>query len=60
MNCPGLRFPPARSSRAGCVAMPSNVVLPMTMPVETQFRGAVYGSLFDRFGINRGFHFDLE
>jgi PhnB protein len=32
----------------------------VTMPVETQFWGAVYGSLIDRFGINWGFHFDLE
>lgn len=32
----------------------------VTMPVDTQFWGAVYGSLIDRFGINWGFHFDLE
>lgn len=31
----------------------------ITMPIETQFWGAVYGSLIDRFGINWGFHFDL-
>lgn len=31
----------------------------ITMPVERQFWGAVYGSLIDRFGISWGFHFDL-
>lgn len=31
----------------------------VTMPVEKQFWGAVYGSLTDRFGISWGFHFDL-
>ncbi|MFP4212219.1 MAG: VOC family protein [Alkalispirochaeta sp.] len=31
----------------------------VTMPVATQFWGAVYGSLVDRFGINWGFHFEL-
>jgi PhnB protein len=31
----------------------------VTMPVETQFWGSVYGSLIDRFGINWGFEFEL-
>jgi len=31
----------------------------ITMPVEKQFWGAVYGSLIDRYGISWGFHFDL-
>lgn len=31
----------------------------ITMPVERQFWGAVYGSLVDRFGISWGFHYDL-
>lgn len=31
----------------------------VTMPVEEQFWGAVYGSLIDKFGIGWGFHYDI-
>lgn len=31
----------------------------VTMPVEEQFWGAVYGSLIDRFGIGWGFHYQI-
>jgi PhnB protein len=32
----------------------------ITMPVEEQFWGAVYGSLIDKFGVGWGFHFQIE
>jgi PhnB protein len=31
----------------------------VTMPVEKQFWGAVYGSLIDRFGVSWGFDYEL-
>ncbi len=31
----------------------------VTMPVETQFWGAVYASLIDRFGVNWGLHYTI-
>jgi PhnB protein len=31
----------------------------VTMPVEEQFWGAVYGSLIDKFGIGWGFQYDI-
>ncbi len=31
----------------------------VTMPVETQFWGAVYGSLVDKYGVGWGFHYQL-